>query len=370
MIKDRLKDLGTHPVFVSFIFWVFIILLIPSFFSKYRVKNIGEEYTDPKSMQFFYDLDSDNQSEKISLDLNDAGQTKIIVSRNNKIFDEYNLKYQSANNNSFFTGDYNHDGFKECYVFTCSQDSIFINIIDPVRLRKVIVKNRFVDFRRKILQSGDQPYIEKVGMIEGLSKNHYDLVFFISTGFSKQPRNVYRYMIAEDSIIKSPESAVVVAGCRIADINNDSLPELLLDVNAAGNFDEGFPFTDQYSWLMVLNKNLKFIFPPVQLGKYPSRLMVLPLKLKSRWRLVLFHDYFGTENIRSAFYLYDSKGNKLSEKPIEDYESLYSSILVYSDENQETFYFLKNRKGEIYFLIRGYFCTQLVRISQFLNRAA
>ena len=137
MIKDRLKDLGTHPAFISFILWVFLILLIPSFSSKYRVKKIGEEYTEPSTTYFFYDLDSDNQSEKIFMDLFDGGQTKIIVSRNSKILDQYNLKYQPANNYSIFTGDYNKDGFKECYVFTCNQDSIFINIIDPVSFLSV-----------------------------------------------------------------------------------------------------------------------------------------------------------------------------------------------------------------------------------------
>ena len=186
-----------------------------------------------------------------------------------------------------------------------------------------------------------------VGMIEGLSKNYNDLIFLITTGFSKQPRNVYRYLIAEDSLIKSPENGVVLTGCRIADINCDSLPELLLDVRAAGNFDENFPFTDQYSWLMVLNNNLKFLFPPVQFREYPSRLMMLPLKLKSQSRLVLFSDYNGTEKINSSFYLFDSKGNKLIEKPIEDFESNYSFIFVNNDENKHTFYFLKNRDAEI-----------------------
>lgn len=347
MIRGRLQEFITHPVFLSFILWAIIAMFIPPLFSKYKVRHIKDEYTSQRNRIFFCDLDSDNQSEKIDIDLGDTEQTKIIVSRNNKILDQFNLKYQPSEDNFVYTGDYNLDGFKECYIFTRNQDSIFINIIDPVIMKKILVHNRFVDFRRKALQSIDQPHIEIVGMIEGLGKNYYDLIFFISTGFSKQPRNVYRYLIAEDSLIKSPESGVVLTGCRIADINCDSLPELLLDVRAAGNFDENFPFTDQYSWLMVLNNNLKFLFPPVQFREYPCRIMMLPLKLKSQSRLVLFSDYNGTEKINSSFYLFDSKGNKLIEKPIEDFESNYSYIFVNNDENKHTFYFLKNRDAEI-----------------------
>ncbi len=347
MIRNRIYEFIFHPVFISLILWFIFLFLIPPLFPNYRVRHIKDEYTKQKNKVFFYDMDSDNQSEKISFDFYDPLQTKMIVTRNNKILDQYNLKYHPIDINSFYTGDYNQDGYLECYVFTRSQDSIFLHIIDPIRYRKTIITNRFIDFRRKALQSVDEPHIVPVGMIEGFSKNYRDFIFFINTGYSQKPRNVYRYMVAGDSLVKSPESAVVPTGCNVSDINNDSLPELILDVMATGNSDENFPFTDQYSWLMVLDKNLKFLFAPLQFNENPSRLMVIPLKFKDYSRLVLFHDYYGTEKFHSSFFLFDSKGNKLSEKPIEDFESTYSQIFVNEDENNKTFYFLKNRNAEI-----------------------
>ena len=347
MIRSRLQEFMTHPVFISLILWAAVILLIPPLFPNYKVRHIKDEYTAQNNKVFFDDLDFDNQSEKLSLDYNDAGQTKIIVSRNDKILDQYNLKYQPASGNFLYVGDYNQDGYHECYVFTRSTDSIFLNIIDPVLCRKTLVTNRFIDFRRKALSSVDEPHLVSVKMIEGANKKHLDLIFIINTGYSKQPRNVYRYLVAEDSLIKSPESAVPPTGCIVSDINSDSLPELILDVRATGNYKEDFPFSDQYSWLMVLDNNLKFLFPPVMFRKYPSRIMVLPLKLKNKSGLVVFHDYFGTEKIHSSFYLFDSKGIKLFEQPIEDFESVYSYILINEDENKHTFYFLKNRSTEI-----------------------
>lgn len=322
-------------------------MFIPPVFSKYRIRHVRDEYKVPKMWEFYTDFNNDKLSEKVSLDLNDPEQTKVIVSINNKILEQYNLKYQPPVNDLFYAGDYNRDGYQEFYFFTISQDSIFLYGIDPVKLRDVFIKGRFIDFRRKALQSSDKPTVEIVGMIEGRSKKFNDLIFLIKAGFSKQPRRVYRYMIAEDSLVKSPESAVVPTHCIVADINNDSMPEFILDVLATGNYDEEFPFTDQFSWLMVLDNNLKFLFPPVKFSKSASRLLVIPVKIKKQTRLVAFNDYCGTDSIPSTFNLFDSKGNKLGEKPVTDFENIYNYIFINDDLNKNSFYFIRNRGTQV-----------------------
>lgn len=346
MIKGRIQEFLLHPVFIGFILWLISVFFIPSLFLKYRIKHVKDEYTQNEKYMYF-DLDSDNKSEKISVDLNDKGQTKIIIHKENRILDQYNLRYQPLSIDNIYIADYNHDGCFEFYVFTLNQDSIFLNILDPFRSLEILLKNRFVDLRRKAQNSTDAPEIKPVGMIKGRRKEFSDLVFCITTGFSRQPRNVYRYSVKEDSIIKSPESGIPIIDCNMSDINNDSIPELLLNLLASGNMDEKFPFTDRYAWLMVLNQELRFIFPPVQFGKDPSRLIVLPLKLEDKTRLVLLYDYFGVEKISSAFYLYDLKGNKIRDKSISEFENEYSNIISINNLPHQTFYFIKNRKSEV-----------------------
>jgi len=347
MIKERFKEYATHPVFISLIIWAILVLLIPPVFLKYRIKHIRDEYTTENVWNLFLDYDNDRLSEKVSYDLNDVEQTKIIFSKNNKILNQYDLKFQPTHINSVFAGDYNKDGYPECYVYTMNQDSIFLNVIDPYVSRKIIINRRFIDFRRKSPQSADSPHIETVGMIETPGRRFRDLVFFINTGYSKYPRALYRYMIPEDSLVKSPVSAANPTGCLITDINNDSLPEFLLNVLATGNYDEDFPYTDEYSWLMVLDNKLKFLFPPVKFSEHPSNLMVIPMKLKKHSRLIAFNDYFGTDSIQSSFNLLDIEGTKISEKPLKNFESIYSYIFINSDYSKNTFYFLKNRNAQI-----------------------
>ena len=320
---------------------------IPPVFMKYRIKHIRDEYTTSKVWEYFLDYDNDNLSEKISLDLNDLEQTKIIVSKDNKILNQYDLKYQPCEITSIYAGDYNKDGYLECYIYTMNQDSIFLNVIDPFILRKTIISGRFIDFRRKAAQSLDSPHIEPVGMIDNPNKKFNDLIFLINTGYSKQPRKLYRYSISEDTLLKSPESAIALSECHVMDINNDYLPEFIMDVVATGNYDEEFPYTDKCSWLMVMDNKLKFLFPPVKFSKHPSKLMVIPVKLKNRCRLIAFNDYFGVDSIRSSFSLFDIKGSKVREKPIKEFESVYSYIFINNDNNKNTFYFLKNRNAQI-----------------------
>jgi two-component sensor histidine kinase len=345
MISERLKEYITHPVFISLIIWTILVLLVPLVFSKYKIKHIRDQYTPKKVWDFYIDYDNDKLSEKISIDLNDPEQTKIIASKNNKILNQYDLKYQPANINSVFFGDYNLDGDPECYVYTMNQDSIFLNVIDPYLLRKTIITRRFIDFKRKASQSVDLPQIENVGMIK--NKNFNDLIFFINTGYSRQPRALYRYSVSEDILMKSPESAADPLKCIVTDINNDSLPEFILSVLATGNHDDNFPYTDLYSWLMVLDDKLKFLFPPVKYSKKPSRLEVIPMKFNNRTHLIALNDYCGIDSISSSFIFLDNKGNKIREKPIKDFENIYSEIFQNGNYNENTFYFFKNRYAQI-----------------------
>jgi hypothetical protein len=347
MTRNLLKEYIAHPVFLSLIIWAILVLIIPPVFSKYKIKHVRDEYTSANVWDFFFDYDNDKLSEKISFDLNDLEQTKIIVSKDNRILNQYNLKYQPSDIHSVFSGDYNKDGYFECYVYTMNQDSIFLNIIDPYISRKTIVTGRFIDFRRKATQSTDIPHIETVGMIDNQNKEFKDLVFFINTGYSKQPRALYQYSVPGDSLIKSPRSGANPTKCTIVDINDDSLPEFVLSILATGNNDDEFPFTDNYSWLMVLDDKLRFLFPPVKISQYPSLLEVIPMKLKNNFHLIAFNDYFGIDSISSSFILFDNKGNKISEKPIKDFEDIYSDILTNSDCNKNSFYFLKTRNAQV-----------------------
>jgi hypothetical protein len=347
MNKLRAKELLVHPIFISLIIWAVLILFIPPFFFRYRIKHIKDEYPPGKVTYLYHDLDSDGRSERISFDFNDMEQTKIIISINEKVIDQYDLRYQPVNRLPGFFEDFNNDSYKELYVFTMNQDSIFLNIIDPLKSRKTILADRFIDIRKKAQKSTDIPQPSVIGLINRDNSDSKDVLFYINTGYSRQPRNVYKYLINEDSLLKSPESGVVINGCLLYDINRDSINEVLLDVLAAGNLEVSFQFSDQHSWLMILDKDLRFVFPPVKLGDKRSRVQVLPIQNNNQTNILVFHEYFGNDNILSYFCIYDINGNKLYQNPVRDYVTIISKIFPGNNLDKQNFFFLMDQRTRI-----------------------
>ena len=346
MHRGRIVEIFYHPAFISLIVWTLLIISIPLPVSKYSLRTISQDLY-PENIYFMYcDLDSDGCSEKISLDLNDPGQTKVIVYKEAKVMDQYNVAYHPSNIQSVYFGDYNNDACKEIFIFTISDTNLFLSVLDPVGHRKALVYNRIIDCWNKPAQSTDRPNFGPVGMTGNSHNLLKDLVFYVSTGYSLQPRNLYRYIIASDSLVKSPESFATIGQCILIDEEGGSdNHSFLLATQATGNVDETFPFSDVYSWLMVLSNDLEFVFNPVRIGEYPSRLVALPVREMETKMYVVFHEYFGTADSKSMFYLYDENGDRANEKVAMDFEPIFANIFPGKDGKERSFYFLRNSDG-------------------------
>ena len=344
---SRVKEFFSHPWFISLVIWGIIIFFVRSPFSRYVVKTERVEYLYGYVTIHHIDLDSDGNSETINVDLADAKQTKVIFTRNNRILDEYDLPYQPHGEWVIYPADYNRDGYKECFIFTLSRDSIFLNVIDPLKSRSLLVRNRFIDIWKSGQNSEDKPNCRPVCMVPDITGKRMDFLFYINSGFSLQPRNVYRYMIDSDSLIKSPESGEVINGCQVCDITGDSLPEILLDVGATGNMDRSFPYSDSLAWLMVLDHNLNFLFPPVVFGKNPSNLKVRPVNYGKNTYLAAFYNYFGSDTLHSAFALFYNHGEKILEKPADDYGPSMANMFNNTSDERKKLYFLQCVKAVV-----------------------
>lgn len=346
MRRGRILEILYHPAFISLIVWIVLIIFIPLPVSKYSLRTISKDFY-PQDIYFFYcDLDSDGFSEKISLDLNDPGQTKVIVNEEAKVVDQYNVAYHPSNIQSVYFGDYNNDACKEIYIFTISDTTLFISVLDPFGHRNALVYNRVIDYWHKPSQSTDTPNFVPVGMTVNSDLLTKDLVFYVNTGYSVQPRNLYRYIITSDSLIKSPESYATIGQCIMIDEPGDSDKyTFLLSTQATGNVDETSPFCDTYSWFMILNDDLEFVFSPVKIGEYPSRLVAIPIKDTDTTMYVVFHEYFGTADSKSMFYLFDENGDRVNEMEAVDFEPIFANIFPGEDGNAKSFYFLRNNDG-------------------------
>jgi hypothetical protein len=348
MRRINLLEIFYHPAFISLIIWIVLVLTIPLPVSKYRIKLVSEEVYSPNTYFMYCDLDSNGSSEKISIDLNDPGQTKIIVYRDDKVMDQYNVAYHPTHIQSIYFGDYNGDSCEEIYIFTMNDKALFLSVIDPMAQRKALIYNRFIDSWTEAPQSTDRPQFVAVGMIPDSSFQSHDFVFYISTGYSLQPRNLYRYIIASDSLIKSPESYATINHCvMIEKPGSTSEHTFLLSTSATGNSDETAPYSDLHAWLMALNDEMKFSFQPVKSGRKPTNLYAIPINMRDQTVFLTWRDYFGADDIKSMFCIYDEKGNKIREKEAEGYEPSFTNIFPNDADGGKSFYFLKNHDAVV-----------------------
>jgi hypothetical protein len=320
MLSKTIIKFLLHPIALSLPLTFTIFLLAPPMLSKYRIRTIEHQYISGKEYFLYEDLDDDLHSEKIKFDLNEPGMIKIQVYSNKGVHTQSNIRGERTNGRYFYFNDYNADQVKELFLFTFHNDSIFLHIIDLLSEKPDLRKQVFIDTPWKYSLARDLPEVHPFGLTDPDRDGSLELVFSIITGFSKQPRNIYTYNIRKQVLLKSTESGASVMDPRLIDLDQDSFPEIIFNTLAVGNLDSLFPYTDQYSWLMVLDKNLDFLFNPVKFREYPCHLLVAPVTEGSINRLMVFNDYSGTREIPSVLSLYDIHGELMKSRIISDYD--------------------------------------------------
>jgi hypothetical protein len=363
----NLKEFLSRPIILSLVIWAAVSLSIHPGFNKYVIKKVSGDIAMNRTRYYYYDLDNDGASESISVDLNDTRQTKVMVRKGNMVLEQFNFKYQASGTDDLFAGDFNNDGSMECFLFTRGNDSILLNVFDPVKTRKTLISNRFIDLIHTATQSAEVPIIFPVGIYRNSGRINRDFVFFISAGFGLQPRRAYRYSPDTDLLIRSPHSSANINGCTAADINGDGLEEFIFNTSATDNAGDTATYSDHFSWLIVLDHNLRFLFPPVKVSKYPARLLAIPMKLKKNTGIVALNHYFGSDTIHSTFSLFDRKGNKLYEHDAGQIDNSSSYISGNTAGAKSTFCLVRNWQCEIDKIDTGFNIIKKSRIPEVIE---
>jgi two-component sensor histidine kinase len=257
--------IALNPFFQALIFAGIVIALIPFGSKKYVLKQSAMTTNFDQSQVVFSDLDHDRQSERIQTFLNLSGNAGIAIVDGIQTLGQWNFRgiYAPACQR-IMTGDYDLNGNDEIYIFTLVGDSIMLQGLAYAKDPQLFIRDRFIARLGKTLKDPDHLFLPgKLTDMTGDGSG--DLVFAITGGHSKTPRNVFIYDIRNDSLIVSPKSGAFISKMILEDIDNDSFPEILLSTYAASNYNEmPVEYSDTSSWLMALDHDLKFLFPPVE----------------------------------------------------------------------------------------------------------
>ena len=195
MISQKFLKILTHPLFIGLLITLAVLYFIPPVFNRYRIQTIENTFIHGNELNYYEDLDGDHSSEKIRFDLSNSNLIKILLYNGSNTVSQNNLNYQPASGRFFYFGDLNNDRHKELFVFSWNNDSVFLNILDLLSDKPLLLRERFIDRNGYALNGHELPIVQPVGLIDYDNDGNKEFVFNLHSGFGKQPRNLYVYNI-------------------------------------------------------------------------------------------------------------------------------------------------------------------------------
>lgn len=311
-------------LFTSSWFWAAIPALIISFF----ISDVGKQYSVLVEKEFngnmqsvYVDLDGDGISEIIRGIPGPPLNNFPIVDQEGKSFEQWNLPDKLTTGISeIITGNYDHDSFREIYVFTTRDDSIFLNvneILDPkgIRLQRLFITTV------KLVENHIDSNLKSIGFYDQNQDGKDEFYFRINSGFGLVPRLCYFFDLKNLTLKSSPFAGINFNKPRLEDIDHDGRPEIFSHMTASGNYHTPTPYTDYSAWLMVLNDQLELKFPPVEFPGFGGALDVFAIGKDSERKLAVVYHYTGTSDSiphKPGVNLYTPQGKFILQKTFKE----------------------------------------------------
>ncbi|MFO7620493.1 MAG: histidine kinase [Bacteroidales bacterium] len=264
----KLIPLLSSPFLLAAIPSLILFLLVPVKHEPYSLDLKAGIQVPEGYWHSYCDLDGDGNSEKI-IAFDEHNSSGITISRKNRVLNQWNVEGSfsfSQKNTLYITADCNVDGIREIYLFSLANDSVLLHCIPGPEANTFAFANRLVDVTGRGIRIPD-PFILAADPEDLDGDGFPEIIFGISTGFSKHPRKIYAYNTVTDSLISSPQCGGFLMGILQHDLNQDGFREIMPYSYASENIREDeMKYHDHSAWLTVLDRNLQFIFDPVELG--------------------------------------------------------------------------------------------------------
>ena len=322
-----------HHFLVSAVVAAVLLVILLLTGKKHRITLLDHHRKGSREIIFYEDLDHDGYSEKISCQRNVADTRRLgvlVYAPGDRIIDQWNFPGDWGRLARPFTGDINGDGSDEILLFTCHDDSLYLNALDPIHGKVLFQEKAFTRVRKK---ADSYDYHVRPGFLFDRDGDGVKEVYFVvSCGFSIRPRRVFAYDMVRDTFLISPASCNYLRAPRMHDLDRDGMPEIFCSSSALGNCKLSRPYTDHFSWIMIFRPDLTFKFPPIRLMRYPSNTSLGVLAGEKEDYLFVFHHYRGNEHYPSFVALLNSKGEVLKKRELGDEFPNIQYNLVYHDK--------------------------------------
>lgn len=354
-----IRNALSQTVVLALLATILVLLVFPLNFPKYKAEILETHKNNQNALHLWDEFDNNGISDHLIACQNPIGTSAVTInlfpSRHVEEWD-FRGSFNFYKNHFIITGDYNSDKNKEIYVFTLSNDSIYLHCIIDFFNPQPYFKNKFIAKVGTIYGKSD-PEIISAEMADLNDDGFKELIFGISCGFSIYPRGIYTYDVRHDTLLRSPPSGFQVQEIIQTDLTRVHKQMIMLAGYAPGNInDSNFPFNDHSCWLMVLDNKLRFLFNPVE---FPGRTgSIFPIKIEQpeggRDINVLVQSPF-KQNTSRRLMKYDLYGKLLLEKKLVEIPINIDVLVPFSVTiNKQSIILIPAENGRLYYYDLSY----------------
>ncbi|MBI5009990.1 MAG: histidine kinase, partial [Bacteroidia bacterium] len=311
--EKRLKTFVSSPWLLAIIPSILIILLLPVQGTKYKIE--VEDWTKGSANYVFCDLNSDSITELMNSGKGLPHSFVSVMDNDRRIYDQWNIQEDfHPDISELFFGNYDHDKYSEIYVFSVSNDSLFLNINEFFETNGKKTNRMFITHLRMV-NGTITSNVQAAGFFDQNSDGFKDLYFTIQTGFGLEPRYLYCFDFVNQKLSQSQFTGTIFQYPSFFDSDGDNKPEIFGTSHAAGNYNFPSPYSDWSSWIMVYNEMLEFEFTPVGFYGITNTTELFPYSDKETRGYIASHNTSSADStvIEPRILKYSLQGEKLNE---------------------------------------------------------
>jgi len=351
-MRNTLKKIFQSNFILTTFIFIPILFIANPVREKYMVSQYDHEVLSHPGKIYFEDINLDGNSERVEFYIGESGLISVKL---------YDPNHRGQANSATFAQDTevraifaNYDGneSKEIYFTGVRNDSLFVNVLDYSEIGETEILSGVKEYFIYAVKPETDYGFGLRGLFDLDNDGYKELIVLLNAGYALQPRILLSYNFITQQFQETPFSGSKKRVHFVADMNNDTQPELWGGTFAFRNYvNINVPYTDTCSWLIAYDNTLDYLFEPILISPNKTDAEVYPVSNENENLILVFKErvYDISSPVQFLFFTAAGKLVKELEIPLSsDLKKRRSPVVVITDStNYEGVHYI-DHLGNIY----------------------